>query len=330
MSCLPDRMRAVEIAAPGGPEVLRLAERPLPQPQAGEVLIRVRAAGVNRPDCLQREGRYAPPPGASDIPGLEVAGEVAALGQGVPDWAVGDKVCALLAGGGYAEYAAVPAGQCLPIPEGLSWDEAAGIPETWFTVWSNLVDRAKLKAGERVLIHGGASGIGTAGIQLARLLRAEVFATAGSTEKTGLCEALGARSINYKTEDFVEQIQAWTQGRGVDVVLDMVGADYLARNLDCLAPDGRLVSIATLTGRKAEIDLGLVMQKRLWLTGSTLRARDMAFKAAIAQSLRQTVWPALAQGLVRVVIDSRFPLAQAAQAHARIEGDHAGKIILTV
>lgn len=327
---LPDQMTAIEISKPGGPDSLTPALRPVSQPGPGEVLIRVRAAGVNRPDVLQREGRYPPPPGASDIPGLEVAGQVAALGQGVSEFQVGDSVCALLSGGGYAEYATAPEGQCLPLPRGMDTLEAAGIPETWFTVWSNLIDRARLEPGETVLIHGGASGIGTAAIQLARLIGAKVFATVGSAEKLALCKRLGAQAINYRTEDFAAVIAQETNGYGLDVILDMVGADYAARNLASLAMDGRMVSIATLTGREAVVDLSLVMMKRLTLTGSTLRARDTAFKSAIATALRQRAWPWFESGAARVVIDATYPLTQAAEAHRRIEGDHAGKIILTV
>jgi len=325
-------MMAIEIAQPGGPEVLVPARRPLPRPAAGEVLIKVAAAGVNRPDVLQRQGGYAPPPGASDIPGLEVAGEIVALGAGVEGWAPGDQATALVAGGGYAEYCSAPAAQCLPIPAGLTLSEAGAIPETYFTVWSNLFDRARLAAGESLLVHGGSSGIGTTAIQLASLLGVTVYATAGSAEKCRACEALGARrAINYRDEDFVAVLKAETGGQGVNVVLDMVGGSYIARDIQALAPDGRLVFIAFLGGARAEIDFLPVMLKRLTITGSTLRPRPVAFKAAIAQGLKERVWPLLAAGKAKPVIHASFPLAEAAAAHRLMESSaHIGKIVLTV
>ena len=327
---LPRTMACVEIAAPGGPEVLRLAERALPEPAPGEVLIAVAAAGVNHADLLQRRGRYPPPPGASDVPGLEVAGTVARLGQGIDGLRVGDSVCALLAGGGYADYCAVPAGQVLPIPEGIDTIAAAALPEVVFTVWTNLIDRARLAAGERLLVHGGTSGIGVTAIQLARALGARVFATAGTAEKCAVCERLGAeRAIDYRKADFVAEIAASTGE--VDVILDMVGGDYLARNLELLATEGRLVQIAFMAGAKVEVDLMAVMRKRLTITGSTLRARPVEDKAAIARAVRARVWPLIEAGAIVPVIDSVFPLAEAAQAHRRMEaGGHVGKIVLRV
>ena len=327
---LPRAMACVEIAAPGGPEVLRLAERALPEPAPGEVLIAVAAAGVNHADLLQRRGRYPPPPGASDVPGLEVAGTVARLGQGIDGLRVGDSVCALLAGGGYADYCAVPAGQVLPVPEGLDTIAAAALPEAVFTVWTNLIDRARLAAGERLLVHGGTSGIGVTAIQLARALGARVFATAGTAEKCAVCERLGAeRAIDYRKADFVAEIAASTGE--VDVILDMVGGDYLARNLELLATEGRLVQIAFMAGAKVEVDLMAVMRKRLTITGSTLRARPVEDKAAIARAVRARVWPLIEAGAIVPVIDSVFPLAEAAQAHRRMEaGGHVGKIVLRV
>ncbi len=326
----PESMTAIEIAEPGGPEVLKPGRRPVPRPAPGEVLIRVAAAGVNRPDVLQRKGAYPPPPGASDIPGLELAGEVVGLGAGVETWQAGDKLCALVAGGGYAEYAVAPAAQCLPQPQGLTPLEAAALPETCFTVWSNVFDRGGLKAGERFLVHGGSSGIGTAAIQLARAFGARVFATAGSAEKCRVCEELGAeRAIDYREEDFVAVVKE--AAGGCDLILDMVGGAYIARDVDLLSPDGRLVFIAFLGGPKAELDFLPVMVKRLTLTGSTLRARDVAFKAAIAASLQARVWPLIEAGQVRPVIHRSFPLAEAAQAHALMESSqHIGKIVLTV
>jgi len=327
-------MRAIAIAEPGGPDVLTLVERPVPEPGGDEVLIRVAAAGVNRPDILQRQGRYAPPPGTSDLPGLEVAGEIVAVGPAVPGaparWRVGDRVCALLAGGGYAEFAAAPAGQCLPIPGSLSMVEAAALPETTFTVWTNVVDRGRLRAGETLLVHGGASGIGTMAIQIARALGARAIVTAGSAAKCRACEALGAeRAIDRRSEDFVAVVHALTGGQGVDVILDMVGGDYTARNLASLGLDGRLVQIAYLRGPAVQIDLSQVMRRRLTITGSTLRPRAVAEKSAIARGVEATIWPHVAAGRVRPVIDATFPLAQAADAHRRLEaGEHVGKIVL--
>jgi putative PIG3 family NAD(P)H quinone oxidoreductase len=329
---LPATMTVIEISQPGAPDVLKPVQRPLPQPAEGELLIRVEAAGVNRPDLLQRQGHYPPPPGASDIPGLEAAGRVAALGAGVTGWTVGDPICALLAGGGYAEYAAVPAVQCLPLPAGLSAVEAGALPETLFTCWTNLVDSGHLKAGETVLIHGGASGIGTTGIQLAKLLGARVLATAGSAEKCAACLKLGADlAIDYKAEDFVAAVRTAAAKRGVDVVLDMVGGDYIRRDIEIMAQGGRHVSIASLGGAEATFPIFKLMQKRLTLTGSTLRARSPAEKGAIAQSLLRHVWPAIAQGRLKPLIHATFPLAGAAEAHAALEtGDHIGKIVLTI
>jgi NADPH:quinone reductase len=325
-------VHVIEIREPGGPEVLVLAERPLPVPGPGEVVIKVAAAGVNRPDVAQRQGKYPPPPGASDIPGLEVAGAITAIGSDVREWSVGDRVCALLAGGGYAEYCAAPAPQCLPIPPRLSEIEAAAIPETFFTVWTNVFERGRLASGESLLVQGGASGIGTTAIQLAHARGARVFATAGSAEKCAACVRLGAeRAINYHEEDFVAIARAATDGRGVDVILDMVGGDYFPRHLDLLAPDGRLVQIATLGGPKAQIFLPAVMQRRLTITGSTLRARSVAEKGAIAARLRAEVWPLLDAGRVRPVLFKTFPLREAAAAHRLMEsGAHIGKIVLTL
>jgi NADPH2:quinone reductase len=329
---LPQEMTVIEISQPGGPEVLKPASRPMPRPGAGEVLIKVAAAGVNRPDVLQRAGMYPPPPGAPDYPGLEVAGEIAALGPDVQHWKVGDKVCALVTGGGYATYCVAPAEQCLPVPQGLDITEAAALPENWFTVWTNIADRGQLRAGESILIHGGASGIGVAAIQLAKLLGAgRIFATAGTDEKCRFCESLGAeKAINYKTEDFAARIAELTGGKGVDVILDMVGGKYFAPNIKSLAEEGRLVIIAVQGGPKGEGDLSVVMRKRLTVTGSTLRPRPVAFKGAIARALEEKVWPAFADGRLKVIVDSRFPLAQAAEAHARIDhADHVGKILIT-
>lgn len=292
MNSLPAAMHAVEISAYGGPEVLKISSRPLPETKAGEVLIKVAAAGVNRPDLLQRQGHYAPPVGASDLPGLEVAGTVVKLGEKISGWQVGDTVCALLAGGGYAEYCAVPAPQCLPIPKGLSFAEAASLPETFFTVWSNVFDRAAIQPGETLLVQGGTSGIGVAAIQMARAFGHRVFATAGSAEKCAACTALGAeRAINYKTEDFVEVVKNSTGGMGVNVILDMVGGSYIPRELKALADDGRIVMIAYLGGSKATVDLGEILRRRLTLTGSALRTRPVEFKAQIANALRGKVWP---------------------------------------
>lgn len=331
MSALPDDMTVIEITAPGGPEVLRPARRPLPVLGAADVLIAVAAAGVNRPDALQRQGSYAPPPGASDIPGLEVAGTVVAIGPAVTDVAVGDRVTALVAGGGYAEYCSAPAGSCLPWPEGYDAIRAAALPETFFTVWSNVFDRGRLAAGESFLVHGGTSGIGTVAIQLAKAFGARVFATAGSEEKCEACRRLGAEiAVNYRSEDFVSVLKAATDGAGVDVILDMVGGDYIDRNYDLAAVDGRIVQIAFLGGSKATANFGRLMQKRLVHTGSTLRPREPAFKAAIAASLREKVWPLLAAGKVAPVIDLVLPLEAAAEAHAQLDADHIGKIMLSI
>ncbi|HET6900359.1 MAG TPA: NAD(P)H-quinone oxidoreductase [Vicinamibacteria bacterium] len=325
-------MTAVEIAQPGGPEVLRPVTRPLPALGARDVLIAVAAAGVNRPDLMQRQGKYAPPPGASDIPGLEVAGRVAARGPDVAEWEEGDEVCALVAGGGYAEYCAAPAPQCLPVPKGLDFVQAAALPETVFTVWTNVFERGRLSAGETLLVHGGASGIGTTAIQMARARGVRVFATAGTREKCAACEKLGAeRAIDYSREDFAAVVAELTAGRGVDVILDMVGGDYLPRNLASLATDGRLVQIAFLKGPRAEIDLMTVMHRRLTLTGSTLRPRTIEEKGTIARAVRQNVWPLVEKGDVRPVIHATFPLAAAAEAHRALEsGTHVGKIVLVV
>ncbi len=328
---VPAQMRCVEISQPGPPEVLKLAQRPTPQPQAGEVLIEVAAAGINRPDCFQRAGFYPPPPGASDLPGLEVAGRVVALGEGAAGVAVGDEVCALIPGGGYADYCTAPAILCLPIPKGYSAVEAAALPETLFTVWSNVFDRAGLQPGESFLVQGGSSGIGTTAIQLIKAFGHPVYATAGSPEKCAACEALGAdRAINYKTEDFVEVIKEVTGGRGVDVILDMVAGDYIPRELKALADDGRLVLIAFLGGAKSQVNMAEVMQRRLVITGSTLRPRNVAFKAAIARQLREKVWPLLDAGRIKPSIHATFSMADAAAAHTLMEsGAHVGKIVLT-
>jgi putative PIG3 family NAD(P)H quinone oxidoreductase len=330
MTSLPETMTAIVIEAPGGPEVLKPATLPVSSPAAGEILIRVEAAGVNRPDVLQRRGLYNPPPGASPLPGLEVAGTVAAIGPDVAGWSVGDPVCALVSGGGYAEFCIAPAPQCLPIPQGLSAAEAAGLPETLFTVWTNVFERGRLQTGERFLVHGGSSGIGTTAIQLAKAWGAIVFATAGSAGKAQACRDLGADvAIDYREQDFLAVVKEKTGGRGVDLILDMVGGDYVARNIDALAVDGRHVSIAFLNGSKVEIDLQKVMAKRLTLTGSTLRPRSVAEKGAIAAALQAEVWPLIEAGRVRPVIHATFPLAQAAEAHALMESSaHVGKIIL--
>ncbi|MGO1074072.1 NAD(P)H-quinone oxidoreductase [Inquilinus sp. CA228] len=330
MTSIPETMTAIVIQAPGGPEVLQPATLPVPAPGAGEILIKVAAAGVNRPDVLQRKGMYNPPPGASPLPGLEVAGTVAALGPEVTGWSVGDPVCALVSGGGYAEFCVAPAPQCLPIPKGLSAAEAAGLPETLFTVWTNVFERGRLQTGERFLVHGGSSGIGTTAIQLAKAWGAIVFATAGSAEKCRACRDLGADvAIDYREQDFLAVVKEKTGGRGVDLILDMVGGDYVARNIDALAMDGRQVSIAFLKGSKVEIDLQKVMAKRLTLTGSTLRPRSIAEKGAIAAALQAEVWPLIEAGRVRPVIHATFPLAQAAEAHALMESSaHVGKIVL--
>ena len=325
-------MRAIEIAQPGGPEVLKLTERPIPHPADGEVLIRVQAAGVNRPDVLQRKGAYAPPAGASDLPGLEVAGTIESGKVEGSGFKVGDQVCALVAGGGYAEYCVAPLAQCLPKPRALSFAEAAGLPETYFTVWSNVFDRARLSPGESLLVQGGSSGIGVAAIQLAAALGNTVYATAGSDEKCKACTDLGAkRAINYRTEDFVAVLKQETAGRGVDVILDMVAGDYLPREIESLADDGRLVFIALLGGSKALLDLSAVLRRRLTVTGSTLRPRSVAFKAAIAKRLREVVWPLIDTGRIKPVLFRTFPLAQASEAHRLMESSqHVGKIVLTV
>ncbi|WP_170361296.1 NAD(P)H-quinone oxidoreductase [Ruegeria arenilitoris] len=322
-------MRAVEITKPGGPEVLQLTDRPVPEPQAGQVILKVAYAGVNRPDALQRAGAYDPPPGASDLPGLEASGEVVAIGASVDGLSVGDKVCALLPGGGYAEYVATPAAHCLPVPTGMEMKEAACLPETYFTVWSNVFMRGGLKAGERFLVHGGSSGIGTTAIQLANAFGARVFATAGSADKCEACVKLGAeKAINYRDEDFVGVLRA--EG-GANLILDMVGGDYIPRNVKTLAEDGRLVQIAFLQGPKVELNFALMMVKRLTLTGSTLRPQSDLAKAKIAQDLREAVWPLLDAGRVAPVMDSEFALADAAAAHARMESsNHIGKIVLNV
>jgi NADPH2:quinone reductase len=325
-------MRAIEITQPGQPEVLQPCERPLPVLKAGEVLIRVLAAGVNRPDVFQRLGQYPVPPGASDLPGLEVAGEIVDGELGTSGFRKGDLVCALVQGGGYAEFCAAPLEQCLPVPKGLSPLEAASLPETFFTVWSNVFQRAQLQPGETLLVQGGSSGIGVTAIQLAASLGHRVFATAGSDEKCRACEALGAeRAINYRSEDFAAVTKELTGGKGVDVILDMVGGDYLKREIACLADDGRLVLIALLGGARTEIDLGQVLRRRLTVTGSTLRPRPVAFKAHIAHELRERVWPLIEAGKIRPVIHRVFPLEQAAAAHALMESSaHVGKIMLDV
>jgi NADPH2:quinone reductase len=323
-------MRVVEISQFGPPEVLTLTERPDPFPAAGEMLIDVAAAGVNRPDVIQRYGKYPPPPGASDIPGLEVAGVVAALGPGVTGWSIGDEVCALLAGGGYADRAVAPQEQCLPIPRGLTAIQAAALPETFFTVWTNVFQRGKLQAGESILIHGGSSGIGTTAIQLAKAFGARVLATAGSDDKCDAIRKLGAEhAFNYRTTDWVAEGKRVTDGRGVNLILDIVGGDYIARNLDLLSVEGRLVQIAFLKSAKAEVDFSVLMRKRCTLTGSTLRPRSPAEKGVIARELHEHVWPLLAQGVVAPVIHQVFPIAQAAEAHRLMESStHIGKLVL--
>ena len=325
-------MRAIEITQPGAADVLKICERPLPALKSGELLIEVHAAGVNRPDVLQRSGNYPVPPGASDLPGLEVAGQIVEGDLTGSPFKKGDMVCALVQGGGYAEYCTAPVKQCLPVPKGLSAVEAASLPETFFTVWSNVFDRAHLGDGETLLVQGGTSGIGVTAIQLATALGHRVLATAGSDEKCRACERLGAeRGINYRTEDFVEVVKAATGGKGVDVILDMVGGDYVAREISSLADDGRLVFIALLGGAKANINLGPILLRRLTVTGSTLRPRPVAFKAAIAAKLRERVWPLLEAGKIKPVIYRTFPLEQAAQAHALMEtSTHIGKIMLKI
>jgi NADPH2:quinone reductase len=325
-------MIAIEIREPGGPDVLVPVERPRPAIGPDDVLIQVAAAGVNRPDVMQRLGKYPPPPGASDIPGLEVAGTIVEVGAEAREWRIGDRVCALVTGGGYAEYCAAPAPQCLPVPAGVDMASAAAIPETFFTVWTNVFERGRLTAGETILIHGGASGIGTTAIQLGRASGARVFATAGTAEKCAACERLGAeRAFNYRDADFVAAAKDATGGRGVDVVLDMVGAEYFARNIAVLALEGRLVEIATQRGATAEVNIQAIMQRRLTITGSTLRVRPVADKAAIAAALRRHVWPMLESGAVRPLVHATFPLRDAASAHRLMEsGAHIGKIVLTV
>lgn len=326
---MTDTMRAIEITQPGAPEVLKPTTRPVPVPEAGQIVIRVAYAGVNRPDALQRAGAYAPPPDASDLPGLEASGEVVAIGEGVTQWKTGDQVCGLLPGGGYAEYVATPAAHCLRIPEGMGLKQAACLPETFFTVWSNVFTRGGLKAGERFLVHGGSSGIGTTAIQLANAFGARVFATAGSTEKCQACKDLGAeKAINYREEDFVDVLRA--EG-GANLILDMVGGDYIPRNIKALANDGRLVQIAFLSGPKVELNFAQIMMRRLTVTGSTLRPQSDLAKAQIAQDLAEKVWPLLDLGKIAPVMDSCFDLDEAAQAHSRMEGSgHIGKIVLKV
>jgi putative PIG3 family NAD(P)H quinone oxidoreductase len=329
---IPLTMQAIDPAGPGGPEVLVAVERTVPAPAMGEVLIRVAAAGVNRPDVLQRKGGYPPPPGAPSIPGLEVAGEIVAAGEGVDAVVIGQPVCALLAGGGYAEFAVAPYGQCLPVPSALSMTEAAALPETLFTVWTNLFERAYATEGDTVLVHGGTSGIGTMAIALGRLFGLTVIVTAGSDAKCARARELGAdHAINYRTQDFVEAVKAFTGGKGCQAVLDMVGGDYVPRNLQCLADDGRHVSIAVQGGAMATVPVFEIMRRRLTLTGSTLRPRSADWKALVADELHRTVWPHVEAGRLKPVIDRTFPLADAAAAHARMEaGDHVGKIVLEV
>lgn len=325
-------MTCIEIAEPGGPEVLRPTTRPRPVAGPGEVLVKVAAAGVNRPDVVQRQGNYKPPPGATDIPGLEIAGTVAALGEGVADWKIGDPVCALVVGGGYAEYCPAPAVQCLPIPKGLSPIEGGALPETFFTVWTNLFDRGRLQPGETLLIHGGSSGIGTTAIQVATAFGAKVVTTAGNAEKCAACVKLGAaKAINYREQDFVEAVKDFTGGKGADVIVDMVGGDYIEKNLRALAIEGRLVSIGFQKGAKAEINFMPMMLKRQTITGSTLRIQSIESKGRIARSLRDKVWPLIEQGRIRPIVHATFPLAQAADAHRLMESSaHIGKIVLAV
>jgi NADPH2:quinone reductase len=329
---IPIEMTAIEITKPGGPEGLHAVRRPVPRPGNGEVLIRVEAAGVNRPDVLQRRGHYPPPPGASDLPGLEVAGTIVEIGAAAPRWQVNDRVCALVAGGGYAEYCVAPAPQCLPIPENLDVVAAAAIPETFFTVWTNLFQRGALRAGERVLIHGGSSGIGTTAIQLAHVLGAVVYTTAGSDDKCAACQQLGATvAINYRDSDFVDVIRRDTNGAGVDVILDIIGGDYFNRNIECLAVNGRLIQIGLLGGSTTTVDLSRVMRRRLTITGSTLRIRTIEEKGALARELETNVWPLLAAKRVAPVVDQTFPLTNASAAHQRMEnGEHIGKLVLTI
>ena len=329
---IPKEMKAIEIAKPGGPEVLKLVERPVPQPKANEILIKVAAAGVNRPDVLQRSGNYPVPPDASDLPGLEVAGEVAAVASSVEAFKPGDKVCALVHGGGYAEYCVAPEVTALPVPKGWTLIEAASLPETFFTVWANVYDRARLAPGESLLVQGGTSGIGVSAIQMAKATGNRVFATAGSDEKCAACLRLGAdKAINYRTQDFAAEIKAATGGKGVNVILDMVGGDYVPKELKSLADDGRLVFIAFLRGHKTELDINEVMRRRLTISGSTLRPRPVEFKGTIAKSLREKIWPLIEAGKIRPEIYKTFPLANAAEAHRLMESSqHIGKIVLTV
>ena len=329
---LPAKMRAVEISKPGGPEVLKAGERPLPQPKPNEILVKVAAAGVNRPDVLQRMGLYAVPPDASDLPGLEIAGTVAAVGANVKMWKAGDQVCALVHGGGYAEYCVVPEVQALPVPKGLSLTEAGSLPETFFTVYSNVFDRGGLKAGESFLVQGGSSGIGVTAIQMAAAMGARVFTTAGTDEKCAACVKLGAeKAFNYKTGDWAEELKAATGGKGVNVILDMAGGDFVPKELKSLADEGRLVMIAFLRGMKTEIDLSVIMSKRLQITGSTLRPRTVEFKGQVAKSLRERIWPLIEAGKIKPVVYKTFPLAEASEAHKLMEtSQHIGKIVLTV
>jgi len=331
-SSIPELMTAIEISEPGGPEVLKPAQRPVPAPEANEILIKVAAAGINRPDCLQRLGLYPPPPGASDIPGLEVSGIVVAAGPECKRFQAGDAVCALLTGGGYAEYCTVPEVQCLPVPQGVSMTDAATLPETYFTVWSNVFQRGALQSGETLLVHGGASGIGTTAIQLGKAMGAKVICTVGSDDKAAFCSELGADlCINYNNENFVDVIKGNKEFGGVDVVLDIVGGNYLAGNMKVLRPDGRLVIIAVLGGAKAEINLAQVLMKRLNVTGSTLRARPPAVKAGIAKELEASVWPLFNEQKLKPVIQARFPLEQASQAHAILDANEArGKVMLEI
>ncbi|MEM7544097.1 MAG: NAD(P)H-quinone oxidoreductase [Pseudomonadota bacterium] len=332
MTSLPTEMRAIEISKPGGPDVLTPVSRPVPEPRSDEILIRIAASGVNRPDCLQRAGAYPPPPGASDLPGLEAAGEVVAIGTSVTRWKLGDKVCALLAGGGYADYAVTHQDHALPVPEGMSMEKAAALPETFFTVWTNVFDRGRLQAGETFLVHGGSSGIGTTAIQLAKAFGARVFTTVGNSKKAKTCETLGAEvAINYKDADFVEVIREATGKRGTDLILDMVGGDYIQRNIKLAADQGRIVQIAFLHGPQADVNFVQVMLKRLTITGSTLRPRSIEEKATIADNLRTKVWPLLDSGQVKPVMARTFAMDDAAKAHALMESsDHIGKIVLTV
>lgn len=330
MATIPETMQCIEIPEPGGPEALKLGTRPVPEPGHGEILVKVASAGVNRPDVMQRQGVYPPPPGASDILGLEIAGTVAKVGAGVAEWREGDEVCALVTGGGYAEYCPAPAAQVLPVPEGVGLEHAGGLPETFFTVWTNVFDRAGLRAGERLLVHGGSSGIGTTAIQMASQLGARVFATAGSKEKCDACLALGAeRAVNYREDDFVEALKEPTGG--MDVILDMVAGDYVQKNISLLRPEGRLVHIAFLGGHKVELNLMPTMLKRLSVLGSTLRPQSIEAKADIARALKERIWPLIGNGRIKPVVDSTFPLADAVKAHERIDGGaHIGKIILTM